>query len=89
MAALLFLAFVLWPALSHGLSSTPRVAPLAFVQRSASALEAHVEPVGDDGAIDSASTAESSPPPNVFEKTVRSVTRNKNYRFGDLSKKVV
>ncbi|EJK55567.1 hypothetical protein THAOC_24690, partial [Thalassiosira oceanica] len=73
-ASLLFLAFLLWPSPSHGLSSTPRV--VAFVrQRSASALEAHAEHehdvVGDDGAVDSASTSEQSPP-NAFEKTVRS-----------------
>lgn len=90
-ASLLFLAFLLWPSPSHGLSSTPRV--VAFVrQRSASALEAHAEHehdvVGDDGAVDSASTSQPSPP-NAFEKTVRSVTRSKNYRFGDLSKKVL
>lgn len=90
-ASLLFLAFLLWPSPSHGLSSTPRVVAFAR-QRSASALEAHAEHehdvVGDDGAVDSASTSEQSPP-NAFEKTVRSVTRSKNYRFGDLSKKVL
>ena len=89
MAALpLFLA---GPSSSHDLSSAPRASPLAFVQRSASALEAHAEhehAVGDEGAVASAPTSESSPP-NPFEKTVRSVTRNKNYKFGDLSKKVL